>query len=238
MTKAEMMANIAAGTGTAEIMANIYDDVEALTARVAALETQLASMQVVTLTEGADLHTLGIGEYLIPNATVSATILNKPVTNTHTAFIKVIAGGADGQKTMYYIPCSKTHSTFYQCAYYMSAWGAWNEVKLFDSGWIDLPLATGITAYSEAQKPRYRKIGKTVFLTGVYKGATMQNEVIATLPSGYRPQKKCILATASVGTMFGKISIETNGEIILNRTTFEPIIAENWHSIACTFEVD
>lgn len=226
-------------------MSNIYDDVEALTARVATLETtvatletQIASMQVATLAEGADLHELAVGKYLIPNATVSATILNKPVTNTHTATVEVIAGGDAGQKTVIYQTCSKTDSGYYHCAYYSGAWGNWNEVKHFDSGWIDLPLATAITAYSDAQKPRYRKIGKTVFLTGVYRGATAQNEVIATLPSGYRPTYKVIAATASVGQMIAKISIETNGEIILNRTTVEPIVSENWHSIACCFEVD
>lgn len=238
MEKAEFMANVAAGTGTAELLSNIYDDVEALTARVAALETQLAAMQVVTLTEGADLHALEPGRYLIPNAAISATILNKPVTNTHTATVEVIAGGDAGQKTVIYQTCSKTIPGYYHCAYYSGAWGAWNEIDLTDSGWIDLPLATNILPYSDAQKPRYRKIGKTVFLTGVYRGATAQNEVVATLPSGYRPTHKVIAATASVGTMFSKISIETNGEIVLNRTTVEPIVSENWHSIACAFEVD
>lgn len=218
--------------------ANIYDDVEALTTRVAALETSIAAMQIQTIAEATDLYTLTVGDYIVPTAAISATLVNKPTTSTATAFVKVVPGGDAGQKIMYYIPCSKDYATYYQCAYYLDAWGTWKEINLFDSGWLDLPLEDAITAYSDAQKPRYRKIGKTVFLTGVYKGATMQNEVVATLPSGYRPTHKVILATASVGQMIGKISIETNGDIVLNRTTVEPIVAENWHSVACSFEVD
>lgn len=223
---------------------SIYDDVAALETRVAELEaasatTQatLAGMQVQTLASGTDLRELNLGEYLIPNATVSATISNKPVTNTHTALVSVVAGGDAGQKTVIFRECNKTDPSFWQCSYYSGAWGEWQEVNLIDSGWLDLPLADGITAYSDAQKPRYRKIGNVVYLVGVYKGAVGENVTIATLPSGYRPQKKAILATASVGTMFGKISVETDGRIILNRTTVEPIIAENWHSIGCCFVV-
>ena len=109
---------------------------------------------------------------------------------------------------------------------------------LTDSGWLDLPLSTGIAAYNEAQKPRYRKVGKTVFLTGVLKGVTGSDVTIATLPSGYTPSKRAIIPIACVGQMIGKISIDTDGSIVLNRTTVEPVIAENWHSIACNFNVD
>lgn len=202
---------------------------------ITALNTAVGAMGVTELIEGIDLHELAEGDYLIPNAAVSATILNKPTTSTNTARVKVLAMGDSGQKTIYYIPCSKTDNTYYMQAYYSGGWGDWITTALTDSGWLDLPLSTGITAYSDAQKPRYRKIGNEVFLSGVYTGAVGQNLTIATLPSGYRPTKKIILPCASVGQMFSKISIETNGEIVLNRTTVEPIIAENWHSIACSF---
>lgn len=206
-------------------------------AAITALQTAVAALNVTTLTEGADLHELPDGDYLIPNATVSATILNKPTTSTHTARVKVLTMGDSGQKTIYYIPCSKTNNCYYVQAYYSGGWGDWLTTALTDSGWLDLPLATGITAYSDGQKPRYRKIGNEVFLSGVYKGAEGENVTIATLPSGYRPTKKVIVACASVGQMFSKVSIETNGEIILNRASIEPLISENWHSIACSFTV-
>lgn len=223
---------------------SIYDDVLALQqqmtqaqAAITALQTTVADMGVINLTENADLHELPDGDYLIPNATVSATILNKPTTSTHTARVRVLTMGDSGQKTIYYIPCSKTNNCYYVQAYYSGGWGDWLTTALTDSGWLDLPLATGITAYSDAQKPRYRKIGNEVFLSGVYRGVTGENVTIATLPSGYRPSKKIIVACASVGQIFTKLTIETNGEVILNRASIEPLISENWHSIACSFTV-
>lgn len=216
---------------------SIYDQVATLEQQMVALQATVAAMNVIALTENTDLHELPDGDYLIPNATVSATILNKPTTSTHTARVKVLTMGDSGQKTIYYIPCLKTNNCYYVQAYYSGGWGDWITTELTDSGWLDLPLSTGITAYSDAQKPRYRRIGDEVILSGVYKGAVGENVTIATLPSGYRPTHKVIVACASVGQMFSKISIETNGEIILNRTTVEPITAVNWHSIACSFTV-
>ena len=99
----------------------IYDDVAALTERVAALEgamaaaqSQLGTMGVITLTEGADIHELSIGTYLIPSTAVSSTLLNKPEgVGNPTGIIKVVSGGADGQKTVYFMPCVKTTPSYY-----------------------------------------------------------------------------------------------------------------------------
>lgn len=232
-------------TSTQAELQNVYDDVAELQEKVAALENQMsaveasiASMGVITLTENTDLFTLGVGRYLIPNATVSATISNKPITSTYSAFVEVVQGGDAGQKTIYYAPCTKDRATYYHAAYYQNEWGAWNTVDLMDSGWIDLPLATGITAYSETQKPRYRKIGKEVFISGVIKGITANDTVIGTLPEGYRPSKKVIFAVGSVGQIISRLSIETNGDIYYNRSTIEPIVAENYHSVASNFSID
>lgn len=222
---------------------SIYDDVVALQERMTAAETSITTLQakIATLTasdiaESTDLNALtAAGVYRIPSAAICGTLLNKPTTNNATGEIVITSGGNAGQLIMKYIPCNKASVSYYQRCYYESAWGEWHEISLNDSGWLDLTLADGITAYSDAQKPRYRKIGNEVFLSGVYKGAAAENVTIATLPSGYRPSKKVIVACASVGQMFSKISIETNGEIVLNRTTIEPVVAVNWHSIACSF---
>lgn len=232
-------------TGTTVSLQTIYDDVESLTARVTTLEEQMRNVLdgvgnngPIALTEGADLHELAIGDYYIPSATICATLLNKPTTGNSTAFVKVVPAGSEGQKMMYYYICSKDGASYYQAAYYTSGWGAWHEINVYDSGWQDLTLATGITPYSDAQKPRYRRIGKEVILCGVLKGVSGSDVTVATLPSNCRPTKKHIIPIACVGQMIGKISVETNGNVILNRTTVEPVIVENWHSIACSFCVD
>lgn len=107
-----------------------------------------------------------------------------------------------------------------------------------DSGWFEIPLATGITAYSDEQAPRYRKIGKDVFLSGVLRGVTAKDQTVATLPVGFRPSKKVMYAVCSVGQMFTKMTVNTNGTIVLNRSSIEPVEAVNWHSIACNFSTN
>ena len=216
---------------------SVYDDVAVLQQEMTAAQAAIAAMQLQTLAEGADLFALGVGDYLIPNATICATLLNKPTTSNATGTVKVISTGDSGQKAIYYIPCSKLIKRYFTAAYYESAWGDWQEVVFTDSGWLNLPLADGVTAYSDEQKPRYRQIGKEIFLTGICKGLTARDSYIGTLPAGYRPDKRVIVPVASVGQMISKITINTNGTITYNRSTIEPLVAENWHSIACSFSI-
>ena len=219
-------------------MATIFEQIEALEQQVSTLQAQLAGMQIQALTENADLFALSVGRYYVPTAAVSATLLNKPITNTWTAYIEVLPAGADGQKIMRYCPVSKDFESYYQVAYYSGAWGDWKVVSLKFTDWTDLPLVSGISAYSEAQKPRYMRTNKTVFISGGITGLTAHDSLISTLPSGFRPSKRVILPVASVGQMISKISIDTDGTIVYNRSTIEPIVAVNWHSIACCFEVN
>lgn len=217
-------------------MANIYDDVEVLQGKVAALETQLTSVAPQILVENVDLDTLAVGRYVIPNSEISATLLNKPITANWTGIVEVIPCGDSGQLIMRYCPVSKDFESYYQRAYYSGSWGDWKIVSLKFTDWTDLPLADGISAYNEAQKPRYMRTNKTVFLSGVFTGITGTDTLIGTLPSGFRPSKRVILPIASVGQCISKISIDTDGTITYNRSTIEPIIAVNWHSIACCFD--
>jgi len=110
--------------------------------------------------------------------------------------------------------------------------------QLTDTGWIDLPLSNGITAYSEEQKPRYRRIGKEVFLSGVFKGVTANNTPVGTLPEGFRPSKKIMYCVPSVSQCMSRISITSDGIITHERATVEPLNAANWHSIAYNFTID
>lgn len=234
------MANIndsALGT-IYEDIAELQEKVEALENLTGVMKNTLDAMGVMELLENTDLNTLGVGDFVIPSAAVCATLLNKPIASTATGFIKVIEGGSAGQLMQYYYPCNKDDASYYQRAFYQGEWGSWHDVDIFNSGWHDLPLANGISAYSEAQKPRYCKTGNIVFISGVFTGITASNTVIATLPVKYRPSKKAIIACASVGQIFSRITIDTDGTITYNRSTIEPVVAENYHSIACSFYVD
>lgn len=112
------------------------------------------------------------------------------------------------------------------------------QSQISDTGWLDLPLAEGITQYNEEQKPRYRRIGNEVFLSGVFKGVTANNTAVGTLPEGFRPSKKIMYAVPSVSQCMSRISIDAAGVITHERATVEPLSAPNWHSIACIFTID
>ena len=223
---------------------NYYEATEQLLLDVAALQTQMTSVQTslsalsrVDLTEGADILALDVGHYTIPSTAVCATLINRPPTNTATADIDVVPGGASGQKMIYYRPCAKEGASYWQAAYYEGSWGQWHEINVFDSGWIDLPLNGNTLAFNEEQKPRYRRIGKEVFITGVVKNVSANETLIATLPVNYRPSKKIIIAIPSTGMKFSRISIHTNGAVYYEQSNDNSVMASHWHSLACSFVV-
>lgn len=198
----------------------------------------VAGMQITALTEGTDLYTLGVGRYYIPSTAIAASLLNKPPTaNAATAFIEVVESGNSGQKMMYYKPCAKEGASYFQCAYYESSWGTWHDVNNFDSGWLDLTLLNSVIAFNDEQKPRYRRIGKEVFISGVVKNISANETLIATLPANYRPSKKIIVAVPSTATKFSRISIHTNGNIYYEQSSDNIIAVGNWTSIACNFAI-
>lgn len=218
---------------------SLYDDVAALQTQMAEAQTAIAALQATALTEGADLNTLGAGRYYVPNTTIAASLINKPAAaNTATAYIEVLEGGNSGQLIMYYRPCAKEGASYYQRSFYSGSWGDWHDVNEFDSGWLDLPLSGDVIAFNDEQKPRYRRIGKEVFISGVVKNISAFNTIIATIPVNFRPSKKIIIAVPSTATKFSRISINTNGNIIYEQSNDDIVGVGNWHSVACNFNVE
>lgn len=219
---------------------SIYEDVAALQQEMTAAQAAITALQTATavtaLAEGTDLNLLAVGRYYVPNTIVSASLLNKPAgANTATAFIEVIEGGGNGQKMMYYRPCAKEGGSYFQRSYYLESWGDWHDINEFDSGWLDMELSGNVNAFNDEQKPRYRRIGKTVFIVGAVKNITANETVIATLPNNYRPSKRVIFAMPSTATKFSRISINTNGTITYEQNNEGVPTAGNWHSVACCF---
>lgn len=213
-------------------MSNIYDDVEQLKADVAAFKTK-------TLIENTDLNTLTVGNYIIPNETVCATLLNKPCIMNSTGYVTVIEGGSDGQLIMIYRTCSKAYPSYWQRSYYGNTWGEWLYIPVMDSGWIDLPLAAGITAHNASTFPcRYRKVGNKVYVQGAVVGITAANTVVATLPEDYRPSKSFYHVTAANGGYYDRFNIRSNGEIKLIDSTIPTMYNTQYHFINAEFLVD
>lgn len=113
-----------------------------------------------------------------------------------------------------------------------------------DSGWITLPLASGITAYNEANTPQYRKIGKLVVIRGTVKGVTARNTVIGTLPTGYRPNKanpyvqNTSLGTGNFATQT-RLTVTTTGDVKLEAISDNAVFgSDKWFPIATMYLVD
>lgn len=113
-----------------------------------------------------------------------------------------------------------------------------------DTGWITLPLASGITAYNEANTPQYRKIGNLVVIRGTVKGVTARNTVIGTLPEGFRPNKanpyvqNTSLATGNYATQT-RLTVTTTGDVKLEAISDNAVFgADKWFPIATMYLVD
>lgn len=56
-----------------------------------------------------------------------------------------------------------------------------------DSGWVELTLESGVTAFSDGTKPAVRKIGNCVYMRGAIFGLSANRKTIATLPDWALP---------------------------------------------------
>lgn len=82
----------------------------------------------INLTTNANLNSLTTpGFYVIPTTTISATVTNKPYTDSATASIKVERTG-DGMVKQTLQKSTKTDGVIYERGYDSSGWGAWNIV--------------------------------------------------------------------------------------------------------------
>ena len=122
-------------------------------------------------------------------------------------------------------------------------WGLWKPVR-YDSGWIALPLASGISAYSTAQSPEYRKVNETVFIRGAVKGVVKDKTIIGTLPAGFRPNK-VVSFTQNMSVTSGianiaRWQIQTDGDIEMQYDDYpyEEYDGSEWYPLDVSFLVN
>lgn len=121
-----------------------------------------------------------------------------------------------------------------------------NEVdtKLEDSGWKDIPLAEGVSVGIIAEKPQYRKVGKRVDIKGSYSFTkTSDNDLLATLPEGFRPTGYIYLLAPIGGPTAMRVFIQANGKVysewiynLADNTKLEGQV--NWCDIRTSYYVD
>ena len=109
-----------------------------------------------------------------------------------------------------------------------------NEVS--PGTWSDLPLASGISEYDSANFPcRYKKQGKIVFVEGAVKGIATSSGVLATLPSGYRPNRPFYYIQATSGGRMNTLKITASGSIERVNTTTGSMATTDYHFINVSF---
>lgn len=113
-----------------------------------------------------------------------------------------------------------------------------------DTGWRNFTCASGISVYSSAQQPRYRKIGKFVILTGAVKGVKNDRTIIGTLPTGFRPSKvisfvQNMSATNGIANV-ARWQIQTDGDVEMqyNDYPWEELDGTEWFPIDVIFAID
>lgn len=106
-----------------------------------------------------------------------------------------------------------------------------------DTGWIDLPLASGVSV-AAGLTPQYKRVGKTVYLFGriTYNGTASTNGgVIGTLPLGFRPDKDPFDLGAFVvtGTSVARLFVTADGSV----TSGTSPVANNQRILGGSFSV-
>lgn len=102
----------------------------------------------------------------------------------------------------------------------------WKEISTNDTGWLNLPLSSGIVVDS-GLTPQYRKIGNRVFIRGSVKNILNGNSVIGTLPVGFRPVlQNHHYATFTNTNACASFNISTDGRIIYQGNSTNTFNAE------------
>jgi len=83
-----------------------------------------------------------------------------------------------------------------------------------DSGWINIPLASGVSVGTISGTPKYRKLINKVDIKGSFafsKGTG--STLLGTLPEGYRPPEQFYFFAPLGGTRIARFYINTSGQI-------------------------
>lgn len=179
------------------------------------------------LLDGTDLDDiLDEGYYVIPNTTVSATILNKPPwaveQNTATAHLEVGRMGESIQKFQRYSICAKTFQMVFQRMYYGNVWSDW-IILSGCSTWRNLTIASGFEVYGSGYTPRYRINGNLVTISGaitptsVITSGTTDVKILGTISESFRPSTHAVFVCQGSGINHWTLTVKTDGNIYVSR---------------------
>lgn len=119
---------------------------------------------------------------------------------------------------------------------------------VYDTGFINIPLASGVNAYSSTQTPQVRlvSVNGVNFLTlrGAVSGVTnRQDTTIGTLSSTFSSKINTSLSYVQNNSVvsgepnYSRMRINTNGTIVIERTSIASPTSSQWFPIDCTFMI-
>lgn len=122
-----------------------------------------------------------------------------------------------------------------------------NEPRFTDGGWIYPALSSTFVAYDADTKPKYRKVDKTVEVTGAIKPASTitgstTKYTIFTLPEGCRPSTTINTLCQGSGTAIWLLEVNTTGVVSFaryrNGSSYVDANTSTWLPFHVTFFVD
>ncbi len=88
-------------------------------------------------------------------------------------------------------------------------------IKTEDTGWLDIPLATGVSSTSHVGKPQMRKVGNVVYLRGSITGIPTFDTLIGILPAEFRPTALSYGAGRAQGARIATYAVFPGGDLNL-----------------------
>lgn len=186
---------------------------------------------------------------------VFLTTLNTPTTAFWYVFQVFYNSKSDtGNRAQFAIPYS-VKGPIYHRFKYGNSWSAWmTHDDAVDTGWISAVslLKSGFAQHSAQDPPVYRKVGKTVRLSGaVTPTATVTGSesetTIYTLPTGYRPAASCYSLCQGSGNAIWLCGVTKDGAVtfsrhrdatITNKYAYANTGASEWLKFDVTFFID
>ena len=146
---------------------------------------------------------------------------------TGTGGVLLVISNTDKWSVAYkWLSISNTVITEYNACKDGDNYEEWKEISTNDTGWLNLPLSSGIVVDS-GLTPQYRKIGNRVFIRGSVKNILNGNSVIGTLPVGFRPVlQNHHYATFTNTNACASFNISTDGRIIYQGNSTNTFNAE------------
>ncbi|WP_261783023.1 viral A-type inclusion protein [Clostridium botulinum] len=204
-------------TNTTDI-GTLKDNVQTNTSQLKEIEQNYYSLNnAIPIPSNSDLNNYTEpGNYFSAGSGISNTLTNCPFTDGAFALKveRITIGTAINLRQILKANSSNVITCERNClnGTWLEKWKQLSTIE--DTGWIDLPLASGITVDGKIT-PQYRRVNNQVFICGSILGVDSTAKTVAILPVGFRPSRANYYVGFTTGTYINAIRIDSNGNIIV-----------------------